>query len=474
MALPRRPTAHADRRRSLWLRDVEPDASPAPPLSGRLAVDVAVVGGGYVGLWTALELRRREPGLSVAVLEADVCGAGASGRNGGQIHSWWDRLDRLAAVCGEAEAIRLAQASADALDDLEQLQLEGDDIDFRRDGWIWTATTPAQHGAWTDTLKRADGAGADAYRVLGAGELRARTASDAHRAGVVEDAGGTVHPAKLVRALRRRALAAGVTLHERTPVQRFDGTGPVELRTPSGTVSADRVILATGAWAAGLPEMRQRIYVVGSDVIATPQVPERLQEIGWATEAAICDSQARVLYYRRTVDGRVVFGRGGGTIAFGGHVAPRFDGGRGSRFAADVEGAFRRVYPMLADVPVEQAWAGPVDRTLSALPIFGRLQASPRVIYGVGWSGSGVAQSVLGGRILASLALDADDEWSRCGLVDQRPQPIVGDPIRYVGAHLVRAAVMRAGRAEDRGRVPDPVTRRVAALTPQPKKEDLA
>jgi glycine/D-amino acid oxidase-like deaminating enzyme len=468
--LPRRLPGAVGRHRSLWLRDVLDGAQSAPPLTGVARADVAIVGGGYVGLWTALELQRRQPGIEVVLLEADVCGSGASGRNGGHIHSWWDRLRNLIAVCGEAEAVRLATASRDALDTLAELSAE-DDFELRRDGWIWTATTPAQLGAWEDTVALAERHGAGAYRVLDGAELRRRTGSGVHLAGVSEDAGGTVHPGRLVRALRRRALAAGVRIHERSPVEAIEEDGSVVVvRTPGARVEAGRVVLATGSWAAALPEFRRRLYVVASDVVATARAPERLEAAGWTEAGAICDSQARVLYYRRTVDGRAVFGRGGGTIALAGRIGSAFD--RSPRFAADAEAAFRRVYPALRDVPIEHAWAGPVDRTLSALPIFGRLAASPRVVYGVGWSGSGVAQSVVGGRILASLALGADDAWSRCGLVDQRPLRLVPDPVRFVGAHVVRAAVMRQARAEDRGGAADPVTRRVAALVPQLQTEE--
>jgi glycine/D-amino acid oxidase-like deaminating enzyme len=452
--------------RSPWLLEALAGAPALEPQRGATRTDVAIVGGGYVGLWTALELKRRDPSTDVVVLEGDVCGGGASGRNGGQIHSWWDRLSALIAVCrGDAEeAVRLARASAGALDELERLGL---DIDLRRDGWVWTATTPAQLGAWEETVATAERFGGSPYRALTRAEVVAKTGSDVHLAGVWEPAGGTVHPARLVRGLLRLALDAGVRVHEHTDVVAIEPGARV--RTEGGHVDAGRVVLATGAWSAALPEFARRLFVVASDVVATRAVPDRLDALGWTGGQAICDSQARVLYYQRTPAGRVVFGRGGGTIALGGRIGTGFD--RSDRFARDTASALRRVYPRLADVPIEHAWAGPVDRTLSHLPIFGALRANPAVVYGVGWSGSGVAQSVLGGRILASLALDADDEWSRCGLVDQAPLHFPPDPLRYAGAHVVRAAIRRGARAEDRGRRPGPVAARLAALSPSLEKD---
>lgn len=458
--------AGAPPHRSLWLLESLDDAPDALPLQGAARADVAIVGGGYVGLWTALELKRREPSLDVVLLEGDVCGGGASGRNGGQIHSWWERLGGLSAVAGTEEAVRLARASEDALDELEKLETErGLAFDLRRDGWVWTATTPVQLGAWEEVVARAQRHGGDPYRVLSAEELAQRTGSPVHLGGIWEPAGGTVHPGKLVRGLRRLALDAGVRIHEHTRVEAIEPGAVTRVRAAGGgSVEAARVVLASGAWAAGMPEFSRRMFVVASDVIATRRAPERLDAIGWTGGEAICDSQMRVLYYQRTADGRVVFGRGGGAVSFKGRIGREFE--RSDRWARDATEAFRRVYPMLSDLPVEQTWAGPVERTLAHVPIFGRMSSNPSVVYGVGWSGSGVAQSVIGGRILASLALDADDEWSGSGLVDQRPFTVVPDPVRWVGAQVVRAAVRRKARAEDAGRKPSWVDRRLAALTP--------
>ena len=478
--------AGAPPHRSLWLLEAlaADDAADAPPLQGAARADVAIVGGGYVGLWTALELKRREPSLDVALLEADLCGGGASGRNGGQIHSWWERLDGLAAVCGVEEGVRLARASEQALEELQRLADEGEAFDLRRDGWLWTATTPAQLGAWERAVARAERHGGRPYLPLSAEEVAARTGSPVHLGGIWEPAGGTVHPARLARALRRRALAAGVRIHERTPVRAIEpgaaGAGAVgagapgavtRLRAAGGaTLDAARVVLAAGAWAAALPELARRIFVVASDVIATRRAPERLDAIGWRGGEAICDSQPRVLYYQRTADGRVVLGRGGGAVALGGRIGAGFE--RSERFARDAARAFRRLYPALADLPVEQTWSGPVDRTLAHLPLFGRAQANRAVVYGVGWSGSGVAQSAIGGRVLASLALDADDEWSGCGLVDQRPLTFPPEPLRWAGAQVVRGAVRRVAAREDAGRRARWVDARLAALTPAAKRTE--
>jgi glycine/D-amino acid oxidase-like deaminating enzyme len=261
------------------------------------------------------------------------------------------------------------------------------------------------------------------------------------------------------------ALDAGVTIHEHTPVRGIRRAGNLELQTPGATLTASRVVLATGAWASALPQLSRRIFVVASDIVATAPSPERLEEIGWTGGAALCDSQMRVLYYTRTPEGRVMLGRGGGRIAYAGHVGRGFDSDPAA--ARDAAAALARVYPQLADVAVERSWSGPVDRTLAGLPLFGDLDGHRDIHYGVGWSGTGVVQSRLGGHILASLTLGSDDEWTRSGLVDQPVYAYPPEPVRFLGAHIVRGAVTRVGRAQDAGRTAGILDRRLAALTPE-------
>jgi glycine/D-amino acid oxidase-like deaminating enzyme len=454
------------RHSSLWQDQALAHSASERPLRGERRADVAIVGGGYVGLWTALALKRQAPDCEVAILEAALCGSGASGRNGGQAHAWWSVIGALISLCGGEEAVRLCRASEAALDELEALQA-GDPIgfQFRRDGWLWTATTPAQLGAWDAALELCDRHGVSPYRVLSRDDLVARTGSGVHLAGIAEDRAGTVQPALLVAALRRCALAAGVCIYERSPVTAMDRAGVPRLRTPDGVMAADRVVLATNAWAAGLPELRRRLLVVSSEIVATAPIRERLDAIGWRGGEAICDSQQRVLYYQATPQGRVVFGRGGGHVAPSGHVTAAF--GRQPRWAADAARAFRRVYPMLADVPITADWSGPIDRSLRGLPMFGRLDGNERIFYGVGWSGTGVGQASIGGRILASLALGIDDAWSGCGLVEQpAAERFPPAALQAVGAPIVRAAVRRQARALDAGRTPGRVATAVAGLVP--------
>jgi glycine/D-amino acid oxidase-like deaminating enzyme len=332
------------------------------------------------------------------------------------------------------------------------------------DGWLWAATNRAQLGSWRQTVDELEELGEWPFIPMNSKEVGARTGSPTHLGGVFEPTAATVQPALLARGLRRVALERGVRIHERSPMVRLERTAPLQVHTPHGSATADHVVIATNAWAVAFAEIRRRLLVVGSDVVATVPAPDRLHEIGWRDGLAISDSRLLVHYYRTTLDGRIAFGKGGGHLPFGRWLGRRFEGA--SPRAAEVERSFRMLYPALSSVTVDRSWTGPIDRSRNALPFFGRLGGRPDVVYGVGYSGNGVGPSFLGGRILASLATGSDDEWSSCGLVGTRPGRFPPEPFRFVGGTMVRAAIARKERAEDEGRRPHSLDRRLVSLAP--------
>ncbi|MCC7032750.1 MAG: FAD-dependent oxidoreductase [Acidobacteria bacterium] len=451
--------------RSLWLQEVDGDAPKAPPLSGRGRADVAIIGGGYVGLWTAIRIKQAQPACDVVILERDICGGGASGRNGGFVLSWWPKLASLARLVGPADAVRIARQSEAAIDEIRAFCVAHDiDADFRRGGWLWTATSAAQVGAWEGLLDACARAGVEPFRRIDRADVARMAGSPAHLAGVYDATAAVVQPAALVRGLRRHALQLGVRIHEGTTVHGFGRDRPIVVRAQRATLVADTLVIATNAWAAGIRELARSIAVISSDMIATPPIPERLAALGWHPDLCITDSQTMVDYYRVTRDGRVAFGKGGWTIAFGGRIGPAFD--RSTRRARDVEADFRRCYPSLVDVPVTHSWSGPIDRTPSSLPLIGHLAGRPHIVYGIGWSGNGVGPSLVGGRILASMALGTSDEWGRHPLIGRSAGRFPPEPIKFVGAHLVRAAVVTKERAEMWDERPPAWSVRLARLAP--------
>jgi len=393
------PIVAQENKRSFWLSDINAKAATSP-LQGEATCDIAIIGGGYTGLWTALRLKAQEPQMRITILEADFCGSGASGRNGGQVHSWFAEIDLLEKLVGQNDALMLAQASCEAIDELQQLQTSGlVDMDLRLDGWLWTASSPAQEGAWLQAYTLCEKYGYNPFKTLNRDAILQRSGSDVSYIGIVEEKAGTVQPAKLAIGLRQLCLSKGITIHENSPVQQIiTGEHPI-LYTAQGTLKTQKIILATNAWAAAMAELQPYMYVVGSQIIATEPIPTLLENSGWVNGASICDSQHHVLYYQRTPKGHVIFGRGTGNISYGNHIHGGFNWRLGG--AIDNIRELHRVYPQFKQVSITRDWCGPIDCTADHLPIFGTLKTHPNIFYGIGFNGTGIAQTPVAGHILA-------------------------------------------------------------------------
>lgn len=454
------------RAEALWWDQAQASLdAPAPTFGGFAEVDVAVIGGGYVGLWTAIELKRRDPSCRVTLLEQKVCGAGASGRNNGFALSLWSKVGTLSKLIGSDAARQLAQASEDAIDDLEGFcRQEHIDASFRRSGWLWAATSRAQLGSWDSTLRDCKRLGVEPFQRLSAAEVNARVPSPRHLAGVFDAKAATLHPGRLVRGLRRVALDRGVQLHEHSRVTRIEAGQPATVRTARGQLQASQVVLAINAWAAGWPGLRRSVVGIATDGIATEPIPERLEEMGWTNGEGVTDSRQLIHVYRTSPDDRISFGSGGRGVAFGAQFGRRFRAS--ARHAPGTVSEFRRVFPQLRDVATAYYWSAVIDRSPTGLPLLGRLGAAGNILYGVGWSGNGVAPSLLGGRILASTALGVADEWSSSPLFGAHQGSFPPEPVRFLGAQLVRRGVAAKETAEDEGRRVHPLATALSRLAP--------
>ena len=449
-----------------WLEDAlaaEGEPAAAPALTGEATADVAVVGGGYTGLWTALELRERAPELRVTLVEAEVCGHGPSGRNGGFLHGYWAALGSLRPVLGDERALALARAGEAIVPGIRAwAEARGEDVWLREAGNLLVSAAPAQDAALEQAVAAAAEVGrSDQAVALSREELGRRVSSATFRGGVFFPDGATVHPGLLVRALRRAAIAAGVTVHERTPALRVGAGTPNTIETPRGTLRAPEVVLATNAALTGWRPASRSLTNFGSYVVLTEPVPELLEEIGWTGGEGIFDARMFLHYFRTTQDGRVLMGSGSGPIGFGGRVDARFDTDRAS--AGRAEAGLRRLLPGLERARIERSWGGPIDVSADHLPFFAT-KPGTRVHYGAGYSGHGIGPSWLGGRILASLVLGTDDEWTRLPLATRRAPWLPGEPFRRVGGGLVRAAIMACEEAEEQSRRPSLPARVGAAL----------
>ena len=489
-------------RRSWWLREALASealfaphlATAAPPVRGTITADLAIVGGGYTGLWTALRAAELEPGARIVLLEADICGGGPSGRNGGFATNWWDEYPTLLERYGAEGARSVGQAIEDAVDELGAFcAANGIDAWFTKAGSLTASAAPAQDGAWSSTVETLRLAGlGDRLVPLTAEEVARRVRSPVFREGVLMPGAATVQPASLARGLRRVALERGVTIAEdttvveidgqrsgwfgalgararRAPARRGNGEGlrPVRIRTRSaagdGEVLAGAAVLAMNAWAAAWPCFGRRLVTWSSYIVLTEPIPDRLADIGWTGGEGLADARFTLHYLRTTPDGRIALGGGGGRAGFGGRIGAAFtdDLGDVRRAAAGL----RRLFPSLADVRIEDAWGGPIDITADHLPWFGSVAGRP-IHVGVGYSGNGVAPSVVGGRILAAKALEraADPVLALPLASGGAPRAFPPEPARYVGARLIREAAVRRESMEEDAREPGVVLRELSRL----------
>jgi glycine/D-amino acid oxidase-like deaminating enzyme len=453
-------------RRAWWLRealDAEGPAAEAPALRGEQTADVAIIGGGYTGMWTAYFLGERMPGARIVLLEQDICGGGPSGRNGGFVHGWWEDLPYLAGRYGRDAAMAIASEADEAVDGIGAWCLEhGVDAWYTKAGYLRVNAFPGREHDWDATVAGLRALGQEGRLVpRGAAEVQRTCASPAFGDGLLMPSAASIQPARLARGLRRVLLERGVRIHEGTRVRGMTGDGPVSLSTDAGRVRADQAVLAINAWASGWPGFRTRVLAWASYMVITEPIPDRLAALGWTGGELISDSRFTISYFRTTPDGRIAFGAGVGAAGLGGRIGRTFT--HDARAVARVAANFRHLFPAMADVPFTDAWGGPIDITGHRFPEIASGHGG-RVHFAHGFAGNGVGPSRLAGRILASLVEGGGDPVARLAFVGRRQPFLPPEPIRFVGARLVREALIREDDALDAGRRPSWPIRAIARL----------
>jgi glycine/D-amino acid oxidase-like deaminating enzyme len=445
-------------RYGYWLEEAGP-VEPTRPLEGDTTADVIVVGGGYLGLWTAWQLKALEPGLDVVVLEARLAGHGPSGRNGGFVSTLWDDLPILRESVGDAKAVAVCRASERAVRGIGAFcEEQGVDAWYRAGGTLQVATSETQLGDWDELVAACREVGApEEAQPLSRDEVAARCASPAFLGGMALRTAANVQPARLALGLRARVIEAGVRLHERTPVGRVAASGTAT--TTTGTVRAGAAVLAVNTATGGFSGFRHALAVASSHMVITEPVPDVIEGAGWTGGENIHDCRTLLHYFRTTRDGRIALGWGGGQMGVAGRHRDRLDiDAAAARHAA---AALRRFFPALAGRELTHAWGGPIDVSPTHLPIFG---SRGSVHHGFGFTGNGVGPSYLGGEILARLALDRRDEITGLAIVDPDRKLFPPEPLRFLGGTTIRAALVRRDDANDRGDEPDALTDFVASL----------
>jgi glycine/D-amino acid oxidase-like deaminating enzyme len=429
------------REKSYWLGTAPYEPSPA--LAGDIAVDVAVVGGGFTGLSTALHLREAED-LDVAVLESEVVGFGASGRNGGfamtlfgltlAVTKWRFGPDRA------REAHRYMERAVDYVGEL--VARHGIQCDYERTGFLRAATSPAYARRIQHEIEIVRSLGLEGIEWLPPEKLAERVRSPLYLGGWWEPRCALVNPARLAWGLKRAAVARGARFYERTPIAALERAADgIRLTTPGGTVRAKKVVLATNAWSHLFPGVRRKQVPAFTHVVLTePISPERRAAIGWKGREGIEDARDLVHYYRLTSDDRLLMGGGDVTLSYGRDM----DRDLHEPTVRGLERHVARVFPALEGIRFTHRWGGPVSVPVDMAPAMGFF-GDERVLYSLGCVGHGVALTHLNGRALADLALGRKTDLTSVFFVNRKTIPWPPEPLRFV----LSKAILGYMHAED-------------------------
>ncbi len=437
---------------SYWLRGPSPVMDPQLVAGDALDVDVAIVGGGFTGLWTAIALTDTDPGLRIAVLEAETVAFGASGRNGG--------------FCEASLTHGLANGIRHFPDELERLEREGIDnlqgliaftrehaieCDLEETGTLALADQPHQveeFRAWVDEAA----AHGEHLEFLDRDAVQAEIHSPLWQAGLYRPPGRDVvlDPAALCRGIARVARERGVRVHEGTRVARLERrAGGVLVRTAAGaTVRAGQVVVATSAYSGWLRRLSSQFVPVYDYVLVSePLAPDERRAIGWARRQGLSDANNQFHYFRLTADDRILWGGYDAIHYPGSRVGPELD--RRPATFEKLEAQFFRAFPQLEGLAFPYRWGGAIDTTSRFTVTFGQTMGG-RVTYALGYTGLGVGTSRWAAGVVRDILLRPDEDRLRLRIVSSPPFPFPPEPIRSIAVDTVRRELDRADREEGR------------------------
>lgn len=449
---------------SWWRQDIDQAHGPAQAaLKGESALDVAIVGGGFAGLWTAIVLKSRAPQLRVGLLEASRVGDGASSRNGGIVHGYWQSLPSNIRALGLDTALELARLGSEAQQAFKAfVTARGRDMWWKEEGNLRVATCPAQETALRKFLDGCAGLGVENYvQPLSAPQVRELVDSPVFGSGIYFPEAGNVHPGRLVLALKAAALEAGVVIYEHSPVSRIDEGKPHRVIASAGAVTAQHVVLATNVGLAGLPGVGSRMSLFSSYATMSNRNEEALQQLRWSKAMGVNDARMFLHYFRQTHDGRVLMGSGSGPIGWGSAAGAE----QLRRDPASLErprAGLQRLLPGVELAGFAKSWGWPIDVSADRVPFFKTHR--PGIHYAAGFSGHGVQAGWIAGQCLSSLVLEQKDKWYHSPFCQRRVPRLPPEPFKYLGACAIRAAILACEEAEQVERRASYTAQTIAAL----------
>lgn len=422
-----------------WQLGREPSAV-SPPLSENINVDVAIIGGGYTGLSAAYHLKTADPSLKVAILEAETVGFGASGRNAGFVMTLFGSSTGLMRLLHGKQRIRQAhEFMVSAIHELESMIAEHSiECDYERSGFLRVATAPTYATRIRGEVEFFQSLGIEGLEWVDRDWVQSRIRSPGFIGACWEPGCGSLNPVKWLDGLKRLACSAGAQLFEGTRVINVERqAGRFRLTAGNGTVGAERVVYATNGYTHLLPRMRLKQMPAFAYIVVTePLSADQRASVGWAGRETIEDGRSFMHFYRLTRDGRLLAGGGPGYVPFGGSMSHDTSVGAWKHLQRFIENTF----PALRGIRIAHRWGGAFSMTANFTPQIGTLDGGAAV-YSVGCTGHGVALTQMGGRIIRDLVLGRKTQLTDLWFVNQRSLPMPPEPLRFVVARTVSAAM---------------------------------
>jgi glycine/D-amino acid oxidase-like deaminating enzyme len=441
---------------SFWLETAGDELVPRPSLPGPTEADVAILGAGFTGLWTAYYLLKQEPSLRVVVLEAEIAGFGASGRNGATCTSGFPvSPGELQQRFGREATRELLLEMRGAVDEVGKVAAEEEiDAQYFRGGQLRVARGEHQLPGIEESYESLRALGLETgLQLLDAEETAGRIRITGARGALYNPHCATIHPARLARGLARAVERLGGEIFERTPVTDYETGSKPRLVTDTGEVRAGTVVLAGEAYLARLRKLRRQVLPIYSLIVLTePLSEERWAGIGWEGRECVASNRYTVDYLSRTADGRILFGGRGAPYHYGSRIEDKYD--RHDPTHTMLRRTAQNWFPALEGVRFTHAWGGPLAVPRDWMPTMSYYPASG-VATARGYTGQGVATANLSGRTLADLILGRKTSITSLPTVNHEPRAWEPEPLRWLGARYVQRGLMKVDdRAERTGEPP--------------------
>jgi len=427
------------RTKSWWLESLSEEISPTLPLSTHEKADVVIIGGGYTGLSTGYHLKKFQPSLDVRLIESDVCGYGASGRNGGFSMTLFGLTKGITKFRFDDKKAQAAHAYMEsAVDYLHNFITEYKiDCDYEQSGYLLVGTSPAQVRRVEHDFKIIEGWGIGGVERWDREKLSQEFKTDFYKLGWFEPRCGILNPAKLARGMKDVAENKGVVVYENSPVTDFSKNASSKfcITTKEGKIEAEYLIIATNAYSILFPELRSLQYPAFTHIVMTePLSTSQLASIGWDCRAGVEDARDLIHYYRLTRDNRIVMG--GGDVSFGYGVDLERD--LNPKIFSHLENHLIEIFPQLKGIRFTHRWGGPVSVTLDMAPAIGYLGSDRKAIFSMGCIGHGVSMTTMNGKTMAELVCGRQTSRTEMFFVGRKTIPWPPDLITYGAAHAIR------------------------------------